>query len=185
MNKEKKWTPGKDTLTVVFINMAMALGLIGATWALMSGRMIFSQVQTLMLFAAGILFIGLCTYLAAVNRPWWPRTDLAKEGERTKRRVEREWDTAIKLAQKITVKLDKEIKRRGAASSELDTRDLVIYSLSRQTLKTIKAALTLIQSGFPEVAFCAWRTIFEMRVNAQYISKRNPRVFGKIHRKPD
>ena len=175
MNEDRQWSPAKDTLTVMFINMGVALGLVGGTWALMSGQMTLSQVQTIVLFSLAIFFIGFSTYVAAINRPWWPRTTLAKESERTRRRVEREWGSAIRLAQKITIKLDREVQRRGESDGELETKDLVIYSLSRQTVKTTKAALTLIQSGFSEAAFCAWRTIFEMRVHAQYIAKKPQR----------
>ena len=160
----------------MFINIGIALGLVGTTWALISRQITLSQVQTITLFSLGIFLICFITYAAAIDRPWWPRTTLAKESERTRRRVEREWSTAIRLAQKITIKLDREVQRRGESRSKLETKDLVIYSLSRQTLKTTKATLTLIQSGFPEAAFCAWRTIFEMCVNAQYIATKNPKV---------
>ena len=120
--------------------------------------------------------IGILTYVGATIRPWWPRTTLAKESERTRRRVEQEWSTAIKLAQKITSKMDKEVQGRTQANAELGPKDQVINSLSRQTVKTTKAALILIQAGFPEVAFCVWRTIFEVRVNAEYIEGKSPKV---------
>lgn len=176
MNEDKRWSPAKDTITVVFINMGVAVGLVAATWALMSGKITLSQVQTITLFAAGLLLIGILTYIVAVNRPWWPRTALAKESERTRRRVEREWGTAIRLAQKITIKLDKEVQRRAKSTTETETKNLVLNRLSRQTVKTTKAAMTLIQAGFPEAAFSAWRTIFEIWVNAQYIECKNPKV---------
>ena len=176
MKEDRKWSPAKNAVTAMFINMGVALVLVGTTWALISGQITLSQVQTITLFSLEIFLIGLSTYATAIDRPWWPRTTLAKESERTRRRVEREWSTAIRLAQKITIKLDREVQRRGKSASKLETKDLVIYCLSRQTVKTTKATLTLIQSGFPEAAFCAWRTIFEMRVNAQYIATKKPTV---------
>ena len=48
--------------------------------------------------------------------------------------------------------------------------------LAHQTIKSTKASLTLIQSGYPEAALCTWRTLFELRVNAGYIRDKNPEV---------
>ena len=176
MNEDKQWSPAKEAITAVILNMGIATGMVVATWALMSDRIALSQGQIIGLFTLGILIIGLCTYIAALSRPWWPRTSLAKESERTRRRVEREWGTAIRMAQRLTIKLDREVHRRAKSGSKRETKDWVIYNLSRETVKTTKAALTLIQAGFPEVAFCTWRTIFEMWVNAQYIASKNPKV---------
>ena len=176
MNEDKKWSPAKETLGVVLLNTTIAIVLVITTWAIANENLSFSTVQSVVLLTLEILLIGTFTYMGTIIRPWWPRTTLAKESERTRRRVEQEWGTAIKLAQEITSKMDKEVQRRTQANAELGPKDQVINSLSRQTVKTTKAALTLIQAGFPEVAFCLWRTIFEVRVNAEYIEGKTPKV---------
>ena len=80
------------------------------------------------------------------------------------------------MAQKLTINFDREVQKNAKATSEMETKDRVIYNLSRETVKATKAAMTLIQAGYPEAAFCAWRTIFEIWVNAQYIAAKNPKV---------
>ena len=101
---------------------------------------------------------------------------MSRATERTRKRVEAEWGELFRLAEKVIALMDEAVKEIPSKGDMDDPTVRVIHGLSRQNVKSVKAALTTLQDGFPEAAICNWRTIFEIRTNAGYIWVKNPRV---------
>ncbi|MDE0344044.1 MAG: DUF5677 domain-containing protein [Deltaproteobacteria bacterium] len=156
--------------------MALASLLIAGTYVTVAGINSLSTLQAIGMAALVVALVGLTTWAASRVRPWWPKTSMSRAIEGTRRNVEIEWSEPFRLAEKITAILDESVKTTALTSDMSDPKTRVIHGLSRQTIKNTKAALTMLQDGFPEAAICIWRTLFETRVNAGYIDKKNPRV---------
>ena len=123
-----------------------------------------------------VILIGLLTHLAGRIRPGWPDSDVAKAGEYTRMQVQWEWSKPIRLAQDMASAMEEEIIRIGVGDAFQGPKQLVVNRLSLNTIGTTKAALSVIQAGFPESAIREWRTLFEIRVNAAYIAQKNQKV---------
>ena len=179
MSKQKKikrWSLHTEVLFWVISSMVAAACLIAVTYAIAIGALSLAPLKSIGLATVGVAFIGLITCAAAQVRPWWPKTRTSKDIESTRKRVEAEWREMFKLAEKITAMMDKSVKSIPSARDMDDPKVRVIHGLSRQSVKNTKAALTMLQDGFPEAAICIWRTNFEIKTTAGYIEVKNLRV---------
>ena len=161
-------------------SMTLAAMLIAGTYATVTGAISLTTLQSTTLAALIVALIGLATWAAALIRPWWPKTGMSRATERTRKRVEAEWSELFRLAEKVIALMDEVVKEIPSKGDMDDPKVRVIHGLSRQTVKSVKAALTTLQDGFPEAAICNWRTIFEIRTNAGYIWVKNRRVAGRF-----
>ena len=183
-----KWSPRFDALFLAIGSMTLAAILMAGTYATATGAISLSTLQSTTLAALIVALIGLATWAAAQIRPWWPKTRMSRATERTRKRVEAEWSELFRLAEKVIALMDEVVKEIPSKGDMDDPKVRVIHALSRQTVKGVKAALTTLRDGFPEAAICNWRTIFEIRTNAGYISVKNRRVaerfmeWGRINR---
>ena len=178
--KPKRWSLRSSASLLVVGNMALASLLIAGTYMTVTGTNSFSTPHTFGIAALVFALVGLTTWAASQIRPWWPNTRMSRAIESTRKSVEMEWREPFRLAEMITAIMDESVKTMASTNDMNDPKMRVIHGLSRQTVKNTKAALAVLQDGFPEAAICIWRTLFEARVNAGYIHKRNPRVAGRF-----
>lgn len=172
----KRWSPWSGVLSLVVSNTVLVLLAIAGTYATLTGKNSLSLPQTISLAVLVVVLVGLATWAASQVRPWWPKTKMSRAAEHTRKRVEIEWSELFRLAEKIISLMDDVVREIPSTRDMDDPKARVIHGLSRQTVKNAKAALGVSQDGFPEAAICIWRTIFEIRVNAGYVSEKNPRV---------
>ena len=177
-NEKKQWSPTREAVGTSIINVFLALMLAGLAWMIAAGSLSMPRYQIVIFAVAGFTLIGLLTFMNHTNRPWLPSTRLAQNNERAKRQVERDWWKEIKVAQKLLGMLEGEFGKAVLTQDDKKTR--VLSGLACQTIKSTKASLTLLQSGYPEAALCIWRTLFELRVNAGYIKDKNPEVAARF-----
>ena len=151
----------------------MLLGTILATitWATATEGYTIPPTSLIVVGIALICLMGLITYSAHRNRPWWPKTKAEKRNEMTRQITETGWSEAIRIAQNLAEVMDEAVKQ---FEQPADVKEQVIHGLTRQTIKGTKAGIALLQSGFPEAAVSIWRTLFEIRVNSEYIKNRSP-----------
>ena len=176
-NKE---SPSRELLWAAITTTGLALLLVAGTWVVTTGRpdafIPLSDTGAVALALSVAVLIGLVTYLAGRSRPGWPDSDMARAGELTRVQVEREWGKPIKLAQDMTSAMEEVVKRTGASDTLQSPKQRVTNRLSLNTIRTTKAATSLIQGGFSESAIREWRTLFEIRVNAAYIVQKKQQV---------
>ena len=173
-------SPSSELLWAAITTTGLALLLVAGTWVVTTGRpdafIPLSDTGAVALALSVAVLIGLVTYLAGRSRPGWPDSDMARAGELTRVQVEREWGKPIKLAQDMTSAMEEVVKRTGASDTLQSPKQRVTNRLSLNTIRTTKAATSLIQGGFSESAIREWRTLFEIRVNAAYIVQKKQQV---------
>ena len=154
-------SPFGELLWAAVTNTGLASLLVLGTWAVAKGR--FDSViqvgatEAVALAVLTVALIGLLTYLAGRARPGWPESEMARAGEQTRMQVESEWREPIRLAQEMTSVMEQEVSRMGPGNVFQSPKKLVINRLHLSAIRSTKAALSLIQAGFPESALREWR----------------------------
>ena len=176
----KRTSPSSELAWTAIANIGLALFLVVGTWVVVAEKFAtfisLSDMTAVVLAILVVTLIGLLTCLAGRIRPGWPDSEVARAGEFTRTQVQWEWSKPIRLAQEMTSAMEDEVRRIGPGDAFQGPEQLVINRLHLNMIRTTKAALSMIQAGFPESALREWRTLFEIRVNAAYIAKKNRKV---------
>ena len=174
--RTRRRAPSENALWIVGAVVILASGLVVGTGAVTSGTLSMSPWLAIAEATLIIAALGLLAYLACRDRPGWPQTEMAKDGERTRMLVEDEWRRALVFAQNMTWKMERELKRKSVRGTPHNRKEQVVLQLSSTAIKSTKAAIASLQAGFPESGIREWRTLFEIGVNTSFIARRNPRV---------
>ena len=126
-NKKNQWSPTREAVGTSIFNVFLALILAGFAWMIAAGNLSMPLYQVVIFAVAGFTLIGLFTFMNHTNRPWLPSTKLARNNERAKRQVERDWWKEIKIAQTLLGMLEGEFDK--AVLRQDDERARVLNGL--------------------------------------------------------